>query len=330
MNVLDYDFYLYIERMKKDLVKKNDAFYFGLPSDKFENIDYSKINNKKKEKNNKNNEYKKKQSSEKKFFEKIKSEFGEVINPKGKKKFMKMFTIFNRPNLESLNGNETKNKDKSNKKIIALKIDKDEDKQQMKKVIDNLENFNILKNKKMFDFNKNKNFIRRGTFSGVFNSRKSAFDSELNLPKVSMKMNIPGMNNMHIENLLIKEKEKEKESPEVKLFDEIVSIFKSRKALTFNQLFEEEEEDILKIINYQEFSTGNTMLIYAILNNLKSIVELLLLKGANPNLQNKFGNSALHIAYKMGNPYIVNLLLEYGADQKIKNKRGIFPWQFKN
>ena len=182
----------------------------------------------------------------------------------------------------------------------------------------------------MFDFNKNKNFIRRGTFSGVFNSRKSAFDSELNLPKVSMKMNIPGMNNMHIENLLIKEKEKEKESPEVKLFDEIVSIFKSRKALTFNQLFEEEEEDILKIINYQEFSTGNTMLIYAILNNLKSIVELLLLKGANPNLQNKFGNSALHIAYKMGNPYIVNLLLEYGADQKIKNKRGIFPWQFKN
>ena len=107
----------------------------------------------------------------------------------------------------------------------------------------------------------------------------------------------------------------------------MVSILNSRKILTFKELFGVEEEDILKIINYQEFPSGNTLLIYAVRNNLKSAVELLLLKGADPNLQNKFGNSALHIAYKNGNPYIINLLLEYGADKKIKNKRGLYPWQ---
>ena len=127
---------------------------------------------------------------------------------------------------------------------------------------------------------------------------------------------------------LIKAIEEEKDSPEIKLFDEIVSSLQNRKISTFNELFEDEEENILKIINYKEFSSGNTMLIYAIKNNLKSAVELLLLKGADPNIQNKFGNSALHEAYMNGNPYIINLLLEYDADEQLRNNKGLYPWQF--
>ena len=127
---------------------------------------------------------------------------------------------------------------------------------------------------------------------------------------------------------LIKAIEEEKDTPEIKLFDGIVSILQNRKISTFNELFEDEEENIQKIINYKEFPSGNTMLIYAVKNNLKSAVELLLLKGADPNIQNKFGNSALHEAYIGGNPYIINLLLEYDADDKLKNNRGLLPWQF--
>ena len=82
-----------------------------------------------------------------------------------------------------------------------------------------------------------------------------------------------------------------------------------------------------RIINKQEFNTGNTLLIYAVENNLKSIVESLLLKGANPNIQNKFGNSALHIAYKNDNYFLINLLIEYHADKELKNNKDFLPNQ---
>ena len=82
-----------------------------------------------------------------------------------------------------------------------------------------------------------------------------------------------------------------------------------------------------KIVNKQEFTTGNTLLIYATQYNLKSVIELLLLKGADPNIQNKFGNSALHLAYKNDNVFIINLLIEHGADTKLKNCNRILPWQ---
>ena len=84
-----------------------------------------------------------------------------------------------------------------------------------------------------------------------------------------------------------------------------------------------------KIINKQEFLTGNTLLMYATQNNLKSMVELLLLKGADPNIKNKFGNSPLHMAYKNDNPFIISLLLEYGANEKLKNYNGFLPWQMR-
>ena len=90
---------------------------------------------------------------------------------------------------------------------------------------------------------------------------------------------------------------------------------------------ETEKEYFNKIVNMQEFSTGNTLLIYATQNIFISIVELLLLKGANPNIQNEFGNTALHIAFSNNNSFIINLLLENHADQKIKNIKGLFPWQ---
>ena len=333
MNVLDQDFYVYIERMKKDLVIKNDAFYFGLVSDEYDNLDSIIKKKEEKEKINENNKSKIEDDNQKVFFEKIKNEFGNIDDTESKKKFIKIFPHLSRSKIDTKIYDDIKDKYKSSKKLTSLNIKDDEEQQQQQqqinKIKNNLEQFNILRNKKMFDLSKFKVVDRRGTnFSAAFNLRKLPFQSEKRLPLNQIKMNIRGIEDLDTEDLLIKAKEKEKESPEIILFDEMVSILNSRKILTFNELFEDEEEDILKIINYQEFPSGNTLLIYAVRNNLKSAVELLLLKGADPNLQNKFGNSALHAAYKVGNPYIINLLLEYGADKKIKNKRGLYPWQF--
>ena len=80
-----------------------------------------------------------------------------------------------------------------------------------------------------------------------------------------------------------------------------------------------------EIINKQDSITGNTLLIYAVDNNLKSITELLLIKKANPDIQNLLGNSALHIAYQNNNSFIINLLVEYNANQNLKNENGLMP-----
>ncbi len=50
------------------------------------------------------------------------------------------------------------------------------------------------------------------------------------------------------------------------------------------------------------------------------IVELLLEHNADPNLQNKNGYTALHMAYWKGNTEIVELLLEHNVDPNLQNK----------
>ena len=142
-----------------------------------------------------------------------------------------------------------------------------------------------------------------------------------------MTIKLAGIDQLTKEASLIKTQEMEKDLPDSKLFDKFVTVIQSRKISKFDYLLQNEEEGFNRILNNQEFSTGNTLLIYATQNNLKSIVEFLLLKGADPNIQNKFGNSALHIAYVNDNAFIINLLFEYGADDKIKNSHGLLPWQ---
>ena len=142
-----------------------------------------------------------------------------------------------------------------------------------------------------------------------------------------MTIKFAGIDQLTKEASLIKTQEMEKHLPDAKLFDKFVNILQRRKINQFDFLIQNKEEGFNRIINKQEFSTGNTLLIYATQNNLKSIVELLLSKGADPNIQNKFGNSALHIAFKNDNAFIINLLFENNADQKLKNSKGLFPWQ---
>ena len=103
----------------------------------------------------------------------------------------------------------------------------------------------------------------------------------------SIVIKIAGIDQLSKEAALIKTHEIAKDLPEAKLFDKIVKIIHKRKIL----------------------------------------VEILLSKGADPNIKNNFGNTALHMAYKNDNAFIINILIEYGADEKLKNNKYLLPWQ---
>ena len=105
-----------------------------------------------------------------------------------------------------------------------------------------------------------------------------------------MTIKFAGMDQLTKEAALIKAQEIEKDLPDVKLFDKYVSAILRRKINLFYHLIQKKEEAFNRFISKQEFTNGNNLFIYVIQNNLKSLVKLLLLKGANPNIQNKFGN----------------------------------------
>ena len=53
----------------------------------------------------------------------------------------------------------------------------------------------------------------------------------------------------------------------------------------------------------------------------------LLGKGANVNTQNKKQNTPLHYALSYQNFTICDMLLRSGADESVKNYKGLTPWQ---
>ena len=62
-----------------------------------------------------------------------------------------------------------------------------------------------------------------------------------------------------------------------------------------------------------------------------SVIRTLLLHGANPNLKDPFtGETALHLAVKMGFVEVVVLLMEKNADETIENNQQQTPLQLAN
>ena len=70
---------------------------------------------------------------------------------------------------------------------------------------------------------------------------------------------------------------------------------------------------------------GNTALHYAIRQGYE-LTKILLLHGANISAKNARGNTALHRAAQSGEPRVVELLIAYGGDVKATNEDGHVPF----
>ena len=254
----------------------------------------------------------------------IKQKYGFVPKSESFEKFAKLYRIPKMSSKKLLIFEKKNKKDNDDKIFKTINSEKEQMFNNMKL---NMDNYNILKNRGIFHYKNNKQINLNKRFSEMVINKKNKIQLDKKLKIDSITIKFAGMDQLTKEASLIKTQEIEKDLPDVKLFDKFVSFIQRRKINQFDLLIQKKEDAFNRILNKQEFSTGNTLLIYATQNNLKSLVELLLLKGADPNLQNKFGNSALHIAFKNDNAFIINLLLQYKAEQKLKNTNGLFPWQ---
>lgn len=59
--------------------------------------------------------------------------------------------------------------------------------------------------------------------------------------------------------------------------------------------------------------------------NKTSTIQFLLSAGADPNLQNLYGDTPLHMAAHTGMPAYYNVLLAAGANPNLKNQLGMTP-----
>lgn len=68
---------------------------------------------------------------------------------------------------------------------------------------------------------------------------------------------------------------------------------------------------------------GNSTLHVAVQSDQRRVMRLLLDHGADPNAQNKRGQTPLHYAYKYRFDEAIKLLMERGADDTITNWAGL-------
>lgn len=73
---------------------------------------------------------------------------------------------------------------------------------------------------------------------------------------------------------------------------------------------------------------GNTLLILAAQQNDKRLVKLLLRRGADPNLLNHSGNSALHFCFGYSYTDLGEYLVQKGAKDDVTNKDGLTCYEF--
>ena len=229
------------------------------------------------------------------------------------------------------------------KKISSYSSSESSDSSSGKLIIEDFEEMDKKINKYKFSTNK-KMFGRNDILKREsLNTRLNKLLQEENYYKKSNSNNekkneiiirLAGYDTLTKEAMSIKVKELEEKSPTVQLFNKFVLIIEKRKENLFEELLNEEEKKYKQLkknfnefLNMQQSYTGNTLLIYAAQNGVKNIAQSLLMRNCDPNIQNIFGNTALHLAYKTNNMALVYLLKGFGALENIKNESGLRPVQ---
>ena len=208
------------------------------------------------------------------------------------------------------------------------KKDVEEKEKKFKKTENSLNGLNILKNKSIFT----KEYMEKGLdvekkLYEICKMRQKRRDLDKKMKTDTIIIKTSGYDALTKEAALIKTQDIENDLPDVKLFEKFAKMIQERKYNLFEKNVKLEGDKFLRIINRRDLSSGNTLLYFATQNKLLNFMKLLLIKGASPNIQNKFGNTPLHIAYKCNSSLMINLLLQYSANKQIKNFEGLFPWQ---
>jgi ankyrin repeat protein len=82
------------------------------------------------------------------------------------------------------------------------------------------------------------------------------------------------------------------------------------------------------ILMYGRECKFTTLLHFAAQHSLRDLVVYLLkIKNENPNGRDDRGHTALHYASSTGNKHIVQLLLEHGAENNVKDRNGLTPFK---
>ena len=187
-----------------------------------------------------------------------------------------------------------------------------------------LEEWNPLLNKNMLD--SRSKIIKEKMELKNFILKKKNFSIKQKYKKDMEILRNLGGNPMSKENSILRYKElKEKAKKNILYFEKLYELINRGQ----NELFFEEFSKLMDEIdiNYINRRTDYSLLMNAIKNENLSIIEFLIKKGCKINIQNNLGNTALHIAFMINNLQIVNLLISYGANQKILNNHGLIPWE---
>ena len=248
--------------------------------------------------------------------------------------------------------NDKKRKSEPNKNEIKCKViinedetnNNNDDNHEMPKLKDfeksnnKVTKFKLCLNKLVFGRNKN-TILKTETLESKINKLLKEENKKTYINNLSNKSNnemikFSGYDTLTQESMIIKMKELEERKPLAKLFNQFLLLIEKGREVLFEELLEEEEKNFAKagkniteFLNGKNNLTGNTLLIYAVQKGEKNIVQSLLKRKVDPNIQNIFGNTALHVAYKENAFNMVCLLRQFGASNKIKNKNGATPTQ---
>ena len=108
-----------------------------------------------------------------------------------------------------------------------------------------------------------------------------------------------------------------------RLFDYLIRTQSTNLVLTFHHKY----HNLFDINITDNDNNGDSLLIIATKENLINIVKYFLEKGADPNLTNNFGNTAMHYAISFKYFDIADVLKKNGAREDITNLKGLIPWE---